>query len=227
MRRLAVWFGLVCLLAAAPANAGTISVDFDLSGSSISILGGIVTIPPNGSITTASASVAVPGSSIVNPQAGAAALSDLTIDGTISGTVAALVTLSGSIAGTQVGVANGSLTGGLANVVIGTLSLNLSAFVACIPPATCALVGTFPISIMSTQVITGVGTIGVGNLATSGAATLNAVLSITIDGNSAVVNLVGTEVSRTFAVPEPDTFGLVGLGLLGLAGVGWRRTRGH
>ena len=41
---------------------------------------------------------------------------------------------------------------------------------------------------------------------------------------SAVLNLVGQEVSRTY-VPEPNTFALVGLGVLGLAGLGWRRNR--
>jgi hypothetical protein len=47
---------------------------------------------------------------------------------------------------------------------------------------------------------------------------------LAIGGNPAAVSLVGQEVSRTY-IPEPNTFALVGLGMLGLAGLGWRRTR--
>jgi hypothetical protein len=39
-----------------------------------------------------------------------------------------------------------------------------------------------------------------------------------------VLNLVGTEVGRTY-VPEPNTFGMVALGVAGLAGMRARRRR--
>jgi len=231
-QRFARTFALViCVLlavsAARSARAGTIQIEFDLSASVVSILGGILTIPPDGSIPASSATVTIQGSSIANPQAGAAALSNLDLAATVNGTVGGVVTLTGGFTGTQVGVANGALTGGLANLVIGTLTLDLTGLINCTPAGTCALLGTFPITIMSITPITGVGSIGVGGLGTFGNGTLNAILSVTIGGNSAVINLVGQEVGRTFTptVPEPTTFALFGLGMLGLAGMGWRRNR--
>lgn len=216
---------LAVMLTAPAARAGTISIEFDLSNSIISILGGILTIPPDGSITASTATVTIQGNSSTTPVAGAASLSNLSLQASINGTVGGLVTLTGNISGAQVGVATGALTAGLANLVIGTLALNLSALIGCAPAGPCAVLGTFPISVMSLTPITGVANPGVGGLGTFGNGTLNAILSITIGGNSALITLVGQEVSRTFtaSVPEPGTFGMFGLGMLGLAGLGWRR----
>jgi len=217
---------LAVLLASPSARAGSIGIDFDLSNSVISILGGILTIPPDGSIASATATVTIQGSSLSNPTPGAAALSDLTLQASVDGTVGGVVTLTGDIAATQVGSAPGSLTAGLGNLMISSLSLNLSALINC-TGGLCPAVGTFPISVMTITPISGVGNLGVGGFGTIGNATLNAILAITLSGNSAVINLVGQEISRTFtpSVPEPGTFGMLALGLLGLAGLGWRSRR--
>jgi hypothetical protein len=217
---------LAILLAAPGARAGTITIDFDLSSSVISILGGIITIPPDGTVTSASATVSVNGSGITNPVAGAAAMTGLTLKATVDATVGGSVVITGGFTGTQVGSATGSLTGGLANLVVGTLTLGLTGGIDCFG-GLCPAIGTFPIVITGLHAITGVNNIGVGGFGSLSAATLNAILNLTIGGNAAVINLIGSEVSRTFtpSVPEPNTFAMFGLGIVGLAGIGWRRNR--
>lgn len=231
MRTLRTWMAALAavagLLPVASAEAGTISIEFDLSNSAVSLLGGIVTIPPDGSISSATATIHIQGASLSAPQAGAASMTGLNLAATVNGTVASLATLTGGLSAAQVGGAGGSLTGGLANLLIGTLTLNLTGTINCSPGGPCGVLGTFPLVLSGPNVLTGVGSLGVGGLGTFGAATLNALLNVTIGGNSAVVSLIGQEVNRTFtpAVPEPGSIGLFGLGMLGLAGLGWRRAR--
>jgi hypothetical protein len=227
MRNLKICLLVGALALASNAQAGTISIEFDLSNSVVSILGGIVTIPPDGAITSASATVNIQGASISAPSGGAASLTGLNIVATVNGTVAAVATLTGGFTANQIGTANGSLTGGLANLAIGTLTLNLTGLINCTPAGPCGVLGSFPISLASTNPITGVGSLGVGGLGIFGAATLNAILNVTIGGNTAVVTMLGQEVNRTFlpSVPEPTSIGLFGMGMLGLAAAGWRRTR--
>ena len=64
------------LLAAAPAGAAQIRIGFDFSGSSLSILGGIIEVPPDGSISAGSGAVDVEAPDLTNVQPGAAALVD-------------------------------------------------------------------------------------------------------------------------------------------------------
>jgi hypothetical protein len=214
----------ILLLAAPPALAGTITIDFDLTGSGVALLGGILNIPPDGSITAASAQVTVQGSSAANPTAGAAQLGNLVVVATVNGTVGSAVLLTGGFSAAQIGGGAGSLSGGLANLNLATLTLNVNGLVNCIG-GLCTALGTFPVSaVSSASVLTGLGSIGLGNLGTLSAASLNGVLSFTIGGATAVLSLVGQEVNRTY-IPEPNTFALVGLGIVGLAGLGWRRTR--
>jgi len=215
---------VVLLLAAPSARAGTITIDFDLTGSGVALLGGILNIPPDGSITAASAQVTVQGSSATNAAAGAAQLGNLMLVATVNGTVGSAVALTGGFSAAQIGGGAGSLSGGLGHLNMATLTLNLNGLVNCIG-GLCSALGTFPVSaVNSPSVLTGFGSIGIGNLGTLSAATLSGVLSFTIGGASAVLSLVGQEVNRTY-IPEPNTFALVGLGMLGLAGLGWRRTR--
>jgi hypothetical protein len=212
------------ILAAPSARAGTITIDFDLTGSSIALLGGILNIPPDGSITAASAQVTVQGSDLTNASAGAAHLGNLMLTATINGTVGSAVLLTGGFSANQVGGGAGALSSGLANLNVAALTLNVNGLVNCFG-GLCPALGTFPISaVNSLSVLTGIGSMGIGGLGTLSAATLNGILSLTIGGNTAVLSLVGQEVNRTY-IPEPNTFALVGLGVLGLAGLGWRRTR--
>jgi hypothetical protein len=217
---------VVLFLAATSARAGNITIDFDLTGSSVSLLGGILNIPPDGSITSASAQVTVQGSSATNATAGAAQITNLVLMATINGTVGGAVSITGGFTASQVGGGAGSLTAGLLNVNVSTITFNLNGLVNCFG-GLCPALGTFPVSaVNSLSVLTGLGGFGIGGIGSLGAATLNAVLALSIGGNSAVVSLVGQEIGRTF-IPEPNSFALVGLGMLGLAGFGARRRRSH
>jgi len=215
---------VVLFLAAPFAQAGTITVNYDLSSSAVALIGGVLNIPPDGSITAASAQVTVQGSNLTNASAGAAQLANLTLVATINGTVGGAVSLTGGFSGAQIGGGAGNLSAGLANLGVTTLTLNLNGLINCFG-GLCTALGAFPVlAVNSVSVLTGFGGLGIGGLGTLGGATLNGVLSLSIAGTAVTVSLVGQEVGRTF-IPEPNTFALVGLGVLGLAGLGARRTR--
>lgn len=228
MRRSAALLVLLASLALAPAlraSAGTISIGFDFSQSSLSILGGLIDIPPSGAITSASATIDVPGSGLATPEAGVARLRSLTLAGTLDATVLGMASLSGSLDGMQVGTAEGSLTAGLANLFFQSAVLSLSVFVDCTPTAVCDFVADFPIQVTGPQTFSPFGTLPIAGLDSPGNALVTASVEIVIAGLSATLSLVGNEVSRTF-VPEPGSFGLVAAGLAGLAAAFRLRPRG-
>jgi hypothetical protein len=226
MRRVVPLIALLLLLgSAATARAGQITIDFDLSGSSISILGGAIVVPPDGSITSAGTKLQVEGSSNANASAGPARLESLTLAGTISGTVlGGAMTLTGGVSASQIGNAVGVLNPALTLAAFGGAGvLSVNALINCTPGAACIALGTFPISITGPQTISPFGSFQVGNINSVGNATLAGQLSLTLSGLTAVFNLVGTEISRTY-VPEPSTFSLLGIALVGVAACRWRRS---
>lgn len=217
---------LLCIVAfALPSQAGRIDIDFDFSGSSISILGGSVNIPPDGTITSASGQIGVPGSGLVTASSGAGArFRDLTLDATLDATLATFgVTLTGGAQATQLGGGNGSLSAGLGNLVFGNMQLSLAVAINCMGSTAVCSALSLPLATTGPQTLA-LGTIPISGLGTVGAGAVNGSFSITLAGFTAVLNLVGTEVSRTF-IPEPNTFGLVALGLAGLAGMRSLRRR--
>lgn len=210
------------LLAAPPSQAAEILIDYDLTGTTVEFFGGILTIPSAGSITSGSVRVTVQGSALTNASAGLARVRNLTLAGTVDGTVGGAVLITGNFSGNQVGFATGSLSGGLGILNAGSINLNLNGLLSCFG-GLCGALGTFPASALSSSTILA-GVFGIGGFNTVGAATLTAVFTIDIGGNTAVVNLVGQEVSRSLT-PEPNSFLLVGLGMLGLAGIGAQRRK--
>jgi hypothetical protein len=226
MRRIAPLIALLLLLGSAPAaRAGQITIDFDLSGSSISILGGVIVVPPDGSITSAGTRLQVEGSSNANASAGPARLRSLTLGGTISGTVLGAMTVTGGISASQIGSAAGLLNPALTLAAFGgTGVLSVNALINCTPGAACIVLGAFPISISGPQTFSPFGSFQVGNINSVGNATLSGQLSVMLSGLTAVFNLAGTEISRTY-VPEPSTFSLLGIALIGVAACRWRRVR--
>lgn len=215
---------VVPILAAPAANAGSVEIEFDLTNSTLTMLNGILTLPPDGTITAATARVTVPAASLSAPLSGVAQVSSLVLSGTLNGTVGGAVLLTGGFSGNQVGGGAGVLSGGLANLALGSLSLDLNGIVNCFG-GQCPALGTFPISATNwLTVLTGLDSFGVGGLATPGAGTLTGVLPMNLAGNSVVVSLIGQEVSRIF-VPEPGTGSLLGLAVLGLLGA--RAARGR
>ncbi len=226
MRRIVPLIALLLLLGSAPAaRAGQITIDFDLSGSSIAILGGAIVVPPDGSITSAFTKLQVEGSGNAAASSGPARLESMTLAGTISGTLlGGAMTVTGGVNASQIGSAAGLLNPALTVAAFGGPGvLSINALINCSPGTACSLLG-LPISITGPQTFSPFGSFQVGNINNVGNATLSGQLSLTLGGLTAVFNLVGTEISRTF-VPEPSTFSLLGIALIGVAACRRRRVR--
>lgn len=210
------------LLLPMASHAGKLTVQFDFTGSSVAILGGFINVPPDGSIGAASGQVEFGAAGNATPTAGPAFLSNLALSGTLAKSGFG-VNVSGAIGATQPGTASGNLTAGLGNLNFNPFLLNLSGFANCANTGTgtgCTVLG-LPTTFTGPKLFTLTG-LGVSNLSSVGGAALNGSFSFTLGGFTAVLNLVGNEVSRSF-IPEPNTFGLLALGLAGVAAM--RRQR--
>lgn len=213
-------WAMACGIAlACPAFAEPIEIGFDFTGSSISILGGLIEVPPDGSISSGSGVLRLDGTGGV-PVAGGAQLKDLNLAGTFSKSTFGL-NIDGSIAATQPAAAGGVLTAGLSSVNLpNPFVMNFSGFANCTGGTGCGVL-SLPANLSGPQTFT-IGAMPVANLASPGNAMLNGTFSLTIGGFSALLTLVGTEVSRTI-IPEPASAGLLTLGLLGLVALRRRR----
>lgn len=209
---LAAW-----LCAPVAAQAGTITIEYTLLGSSVDILGGGVVIPPEGSIAAGSLRLALPGSALDSPSAGPVTLSDLLLDVDIDGDILGNA-ITGSVDQSQMGTTAGSLDAALSTVTFpNPLVMSASGSVACSGPD-CAAIGSFPVDISSPQIAPVFGSYAISGLATVGGASFEGLLSGVIEGFATDFAFVGTEVSRSF-VPEPGVGTLLALGLAGLAGL--------
>ena len=213
------------MVAATAAQAGTLTVEFDLTGSTIDILGGGIVIPPDGSINAGSLELVVQAADIQSPEAGPASLDSLTlgvdIDADLLGNA-----ITGSVLASQVGAAAGALLPGLSIVSFpGSLVLDITGWIGCSGP-NCASIGSFPILLTGPQTLPVLGSFAVGGLATPGAGAFTTTLGFTLGGFSAEIAVVGAELSRSY-VPEPGVAALLGMGLLGIGGLRARlgRTR--
>ena len=214
-------FVLVLCLLAGSARAGQISVQFDFRGSSVSLLGGLIQVPPDGSITSASGALVASGLGSAAPVAGPAAIQGFGMAATINALTFGN-TITGNPSLTQLGGASGSLTAGLAQVLFASpMHIALAGAINCTGPS-CAIL-SLPRALTGTQFLT-LAAMPIANLASVGNALINATYAITLGGLTGSLHLVGTEVSRSYSpIPEPHTAGLFALGLTLLAG--WRATR--
>ncbi|HVN39462.1 MAG TPA: PEP-CTERM sorting domain-containing protein [Myxococcota bacterium] len=212
---------LVLCLVAASARAGQISVQFDFRGSSVSLLGGLIQVPPDGSITAAGGTLVASGLGSAAPVAGPAALQGFGMAATLNALTFGN-TITGNPSLTQLGGAGGSLTAGLAQVLFASpMHVALAGAINCSGPS-CAIL-SLPRALTGTQLLT-LAAMPIANLASVGNALINATYAITLGGLTGSLHLVGTEVSRSYApVPEPHTAGLLAIGLTLLAG--WRAAR--
>ena len=195
------------------------------SGSAISILGGAIQIPPDGSITSASALLVAQSAGTaptLQVAPGTAKLWNLTLAATINATVGGNV-VTGGITANALNAAAGSLTAGLNNAALNDpgFALSLNGMINC-AGAGCTVLG-LPVTFSGGQVLN-LGSVPIGSINNVGNATMNGLFSLTIGGFTAVLNLVGTEVGRTY-VPEPNTFGLVAAGMAGIATLRAQRRR--
>jgi hypothetical protein len=202
-RSLTAAAALVSLLLAAPAlRAGTIEIEFDLTGSTLSALGGHINVPPDGTITSGIVRMRVPGVGSMSASPGPARFSafslGLTVDALLSG---ALVTGSASM--NQNGVAHGSLT---------TAFVYLTATSPFLVSATgsfqctgidCAAFGTFPVTFNGIQTVGPPAAFALGSINVPGQARARGTLLMMLGTHTAVLGVVGSEISRTF-VPEPS-----------------------
>lgn len=206
--------GCVFLLATAQtARAGTITVEFDLGDSTVS-LGGLIDVPPDGSFPRASAIVRVPGNGLSTPVGGPATLVSVVWSVTWDAPVSSYgyqVTFTGNIFLEGLEPAFGTLTPGLGLLTFpNPARVSQGFFLDCFPKVLCNAGGSyFPISTGGTA-LSPPGTIQVGNLAQNGQATLR--LASSVDTYASVM-IVGREVDRSF-VPEVSS-GFSALGAIG------------
>jgi hypothetical protein len=209
-----VWPLLLISLLLTPcmSRAGTIFIDFQLSGSTVHALGGQLVVPPDGGVTGGTLTLAIPGTDIATPLAGAAEVAGLALTADFAKTLFG-VTLSGTFAFTQQGAAAATLGSGLASLDLPLLVANVMVHVEC-SGASCALLGTFPVdesdtgSFANTQLT-------LEDLIQPGMASVFG--SIESAPGQPLVELSGKETGRHFVVPEPATGTLALAGLAGLA----------
>jgi hypothetical protein len=216
-RSCAVLAALWLMLAGGAARAGEVTIQFDFSGSTLSLLGGILSIPPGGTITAATGSATFLANAPTLISQGGARLEDLDLAATLDQNVLGQAHVTGDILGQQVPSAvGGQLSAGLSNVFFTNIVLNLDIDADCAGVG-CPFLATFPLNIAGNFTAATVNAV-VGNLNTLSAATLMGAIPFSVSGFSGVLTLVGSEVSRSFSpVPEPGTFGALSLGLLALA----------
>jgi hypothetical protein len=214
MKRLLVLLASCCL-SAGSARADQFVIQFDFSGSSLSMLGGIVQIPPDGSITSGSADLVVSALGLATPMpsgyvalrnfAASATVNAVTFGNTITGNVSLAQADSGS---------SGQLTAGLANAFFGgAMQVSQAGALNCAGPS-CAIL-SLPAALTGVQNVN-LGNMPIANLAAIGNALISGTFAITLAGLTGQLHLVGNEVSRVF-VPEPGSGALLALGLAGLA----------
>ena len=214
--------GLLFGAVANTANASVIQIDFDFTAQSVlSLLGGTIVTPPDGSFSSGTVRVLVDATDLETPIAGG----DVTVGfgtfaGTVSKNVAGAADVSGPFAGTQVGTLVGILDPGLISATFtDDLMLDMNVNFGCTGTG-CGPLG-FPVSVLGIEALS-LGTISLTGLEADGTAQIDVTTAVELDGVLGTLNLVGNETSRLFIVPEPQTATLL---LLGLVGLGMKRSR--
>lgn len=210
----------IALSLAAPAGAAVIEIDFDFTATTVSAVGGLINIPPDGAVTSGSATVRVPGNGTATISSGTGSISGFTLGISVNAFTLGVV-VTGSVNAAQLGSAMGTLSASLMQLALTSPFLIQSAGnLDCTgAAAVCAFLGTFPVSFSGTQTLPPPFQLAIANVNTPGSAVVTGTTFVTIGGQSAILSLVGNEVSRT-ELPEPAPMlqlGAAGLALLFLA----------
>lgn len=212
------------LVAASTANASTIRLDFDFTAESfLSLLGGTIVTPPDGTFDSGTVRVLVEATDIDSVVSGGqVAVGAGNFSGTVSKNVLGSADVSGPFSGTQIGTLLGVLDPGLTSATfVDDLSINLNFNFACVGVG-CGPLG-FPVSVLGLTALN-LGTVSITGLDVEGTARIEMITEIELDGVLGELTLVGIETSRLFIIPEPQTALLLVLGLVGLSFSRSRRT---
>ena len=217
LRGFVAFAALVCFAHASPAAADSTLIEFDFTANSfISILGGVIVTPPDGTMDSGSARLEIEATDATSFVGGGFATLDLlNFAGTVAKNVAGVADIAGPYSGAQVGSLGGNLNLGLDEVTFGSdLMVDLNVVFGCTGSG-CGTLG-FPISEVGISALT-MSALPIADLEILGGASIQTAIPLTLDGVQGVLNLHGVEVSRSF-VPEPGTFASVAIGLAMLAG---------
>jgi hypothetical protein len=210
---------VLSLFLAAGARAGIVTINFDFSGSSLSMLGGLVNIPPQGSIQSASGTVDVNAAGSATAIGGAAQLRNFQMAATVNAILFGN-TITGNAGIVQLGGMAGNFAGGQLNP-LAPMQIQQSGFLGCTGPS-CAIL-SLPTTLNGTQALA-IAALPIANINNIGNAFISGDFGITFAGFTGMLHLVGTEVSRSFdPIPEPGTAALLALGLAGMAASRKRR----
>ena len=207
---------LLGLLLAPPAGAGILTIQFEFAtGSSLSVLGGAINTPPDGAITSATATLEVEADSATSPTVGGfAQLAGANLAGFVDKDIQGQAQVNGSFSVAQTTPANGTLSAADSISFSDPFTSNINANFAC-TGSQCSALG-LPVNEAGVFVLP-LQPLVVTNLDVVGSALIDFDLPVSLDGVQAVFQLVGVETSRSFVIPEPGTASLLGLGLLALA----------
>ena len=211
--RLVVAVCAALLLAGGASAQSSERITFDFTGSSsISLLGGTIVTPPDGTIDVGRADVYVeataPGSYVPG---GIFLFSGFALGGTVVKNIAGAADISGPFQATQPSSLAGTLAvGQTGGDFASDLLLNMNVQLGCVGTG-CSLLG-FPVYDVGPSLLS-VSFLPVSNLGTPGSAQINVNVPIEVDGVLGSLDLVGTEVARSY-IPEPGTFVLVASGLV-------------
>jgi hypothetical protein len=203
---------LAALLLPTAGQAGKLTVQFDFGASSVAVLGGFVSVPPDGTINAASGQIAFGAAGTATAGNGAATLNNFALAGTFAKSSFG-VNVDGAIGASQGSTGFGNLQAGLTNAAFNPFLMNFTGFANCTGTG-CGVLG-LPATFTGPKTVS-IPSLAVANLNSIGNAMVSGTFTFTLGGLTAVLNLVGNEVSRTY-VPEPHTAGLLALGMAGLA----------
>jgi len=200
---------------AATAQTPRVEIEFDLDNSVV-VAGGLIEIPPAGAIDSGSFLLSVPATPEGDVLPGPVEISDLSFSLTTDASPF-LATLAGPFAVVQQGIAAGTLSDTLDEVVLSSpLFLDRSGTISCSGLFCWLFADAFPLVLAGVESIPAPATLQVAALNEPGSATVSETLAVTMNSGTAIFRMQGQEERRTF-LPEPGTTEMITAGCLALA----------